>query len=205
MAQTYLELQQLVETWLIRDDLSDQIKEAIELARLRFNRSLRVPEMEADVTATIEGPIVTLPDDFLQARAVSIEGDLSLGLEQVSLGELVKRYPTDATGLPRHYAIQSGSEMLFGPAPDGSYTLTLNYYQAIPALVDDSDTNWLLTSHSDIYLLAALAELWDLLHDEARADRYEKRLIGRVSELNKQARGKAWGAAPVRLRSHTVV
>lgn len=204
--QSWTELVSRVADWLDRDDLSaTQIPEAIAFAERRFNRVLRVPDMEEVSEAVLSGTTITLPQDFLQARAVHLDTDPRTTLEQLSHADLRNTYSAQATGRPAHYALQSGNEMVFGPAPDAEYAIVLNYYAKISALGDDTADNWLLLAHPDIYLLGALCELHDLMKDEARADRYEAKLKGRLAELNAQARGKAYGAAPLRIRPGVVV
>lgn len=201
----WTDLKASLANWINRDDLgATEIPEAIALAERRFNRALRVPEMEDVVSGSTVAGTITLPGDFLSARAVYLATDPKVTLEPMTLAELRTSFPAGVSGQPRNFAIQSGSEMVFGPAPDGIYEVILNYYQKIPALGETQPTNWLLTDHPDIYLAAALAELFDILRDE-RADRCELKLKGRIEELNAQGRRKAFSAAPLRIRSPLVV
>ena len=55
----------------------------------------------------------------------------------------------------------------FAPVPDSEYTLEIVYYQALPALADNT-TNWLLDSHPDIYLYGSLMQSAPYLQADER-------------------------------------
>lgn len=205
--QTWEELKTAVADWSDRDDedIDTQAARAIAFAERRFNRTLRVPEMETSTTLTVDAATEALPSDFLELRAIYLNTDPKTVLEQMTFADLRNSYPAAATGKPQNFAIQSGSTLVFGPSPDASYSCIINYYQKILALGSSQESNWLLLAHPDIYLFGAMAELCDLYKDEARANRYEEKLAGRIAELNSQSMKKAWGAAPLRIRSPVVV
>src|SRR5687768_4709099 len=157
---TWADLKTSLANWLLRDDLSTtEIPEAIALAERRFNRNLRAPEMEDAVSTSTSGSTITLPTDFLELRAVYIDTDPKVVLEQLTFAELRNRYPSATTGIPQNYALQSGNEMVLGPSPDTAYPIVINYYKKITTLDATTATNWLLTAHPDAYLHASLTEL----------------------------------------------
>ena len=55
----------------------------------------------------------------------------------------------------------------FAPVPDSEYTREIVYYQALPALADNT-TNWLLDSHPDIYLYGSLMQSAPYLQADER-------------------------------------
>jgi hypothetical protein len=203
---TWANLKTSLANWMNRDDLSTtEIPEAIAFAERHFNRALRVPEMEAVSSATLSSETISLPADFLEARAIYISADPKITLEPMSLSDLRSTYAAAATGRPQNYAFQVGAEMVVGPAPDASYTIVMNYYASIPALGAGQATNWLLTSHSDLYRAASLAELCALTGDDERANRWEAKTASLIEEVKNQGQRKARGAGPVRIRSSVIV
>lgn len=199
---TWTELKANVADWLNRSDLTTQIPEFIGYAERRFNRVLRVPEMEDSVTASSSAATITLPANVLQVRSIYISSeDPTIALEQLPIWDLKHLYRDGDTGEPAHYAIQSGNELVFGPTPDASYTYILNYYEKIPALGASQADNWLLTAHPDIYLAATLAEAFSFLRDEERMSVWEQKASGRVAELNQLALRRWQNQGPKRLRT----
>ena len=70
----YSDLQTSVASWLGRDDLTERIKDFIELGEVRLRRTLRIREMLKDVTATTTSgdSTVGLPSDFLEVRDIHV-------------------------------------------------------------------------------------------------------------------------------------
>lgn len=205
MAETYTALLAEVATWMVRDDLDELIPNFIRFAEDKFNRTLRVPEMEADVTSTVEAGAVTLPTDFLHARSLYLDTDPKVVLQQLSMTAFRNAYSDAATGQPRHFTLQSGNELVLGPTPDAEYDVVLNYYQKIPALTDAAPTNWLLLAHPDLYLAAALAEGFAYTRDADAIAMWESRAARRLSELEALGQRKQHSATPQRVRSSVVV
>ena len=198
--ETWAELKASIAEWLSRDDLTARIPEFIALAERRFNRVLRVPEMETEATLTLGGATESLPTDFLELRAIHIDGDPKAVLEQLTLAELRGRHAAAATGKPRNFAIQGGSALLFGPAPDATYSLRIDYFAKIPALGASQASNWLLLAHPDIYLWGALLNAEAYLVNDARLAVWKLALEEALEELRGQGRRKAYAAAPQRIR-----
>ncbi len=63
------------------------------------------------------------------------------------------------------------------------------YYKAIDSLSDDSDTNWLLTSHPDLYVYGALTHSAPYLKDDERIATwgalYKSALVGLQMESDR--------------------
>jgi len=199
--ESWTELKAELADWANRTDLTTQIPSFIASAERRFNRMLRTPEMEEVVAATTSAATITLPANFLAVRALYIDADPREVLEPMTPGELRNRYAAAATGRPQNYALQSGNELVLGPAPDGDHAIVLNYWEKIPALGGAQESNWLLDAHPDLYRAAALVELHLFLKDERAAAIWEERTRMLIEELNGLGRRKAAGGAPVRIRA----
>ena len=199
--ETWAELKASLAEWLNRDDLTSKIPEFIALTERRFNRVLRVPEMETTATITLDAATESLPADFLELRAIYIDSDPKTVLEPMTFAELRNRYSAASTGKPQNFAIQSGSTLVFGPAPDASYSLIINYFAKIPALGASTADNWLLLAHPDLYLWGALLCAEAYLVNDVRLTVWKLALEEGLEELRRQGQRKAHGAAPQRIRT----
>ena len=184
---TTAELKTAVSNWLNRSDLTTRIPEFITLAEAQFNRLLRTRDMLARSTASVSVQYVSLPTDFLEMlnieltsttppkRVVYITSDRSDDYRE-------KR--NDVAGTPSHYTIE-GTAIQLQPTPDKAYTLQMNYYKDIPALSaqGDSGTNWLLTSHPDIYLYGTLVQASPYLMDQESGKIWDGLLARSLLEL----------------------
>ena len=198
---TWSGLKTSVRSWMAEistDSLSEErLEECIAFAERHFNRVLRVPEMEDAVTTSSSGSTITLPTDLLHLRSIYIDASPKSYLTQVSMAELREMFPTEATGIPTHYALQSGNELVLGPTPSGSFDYVLNYYKKIPALNSTDTTNWLLTDHPDLYLAGTMHYAHLFLMDEKRALLQSSKMGLIIDEMHRLRNVKAWSSAPL--------
>lgn len=200
MPDSYSDLKAAVASWIERDDLDDRMDDFIDLAEARFNRVLMVPEREAS-TVLSAASTVALPADFYGIRAIWLDTDPKVLLEQMSLQELKGRWSANATGCPHNFAIEGGDTLVLGPSPDSAYDIELVYWTRIEALSDAEPVNWLLTSHPDIYLFGTLVEAEMYCANDERVGMWRARLDTAMSELLNAGRRKQQSATPQRIRA----
>lgn len=153
---TYSELQTAVGNWIARDDLSAYVPDWITLFEAMINRRLRVRNMETATALTTTSGVASLPTDYLAWRRVTWTGNHYRELEYVHPSYLRARQPATTGGLPTIFTIE-GASLIVDPVDDTS-TVSIDYYQKVPALSVSNTTNWLLTAHPDLYLFGALTE-----------------------------------------------
>jgi hypothetical protein len=162
---TYAELVTAVGNWAHRDDtaFTDRVPEFVKLAEARFNRALRTTDMEETLASTaLSSGAASLPTGFLAFKELRFDGDVDYTLQPKSL-EYIRAQDDTATGNARYFAV-TGSQVVCWP-PTGPIKGT--YYEEIPDLQTNS-TNWLLTSHPDLYLFAVLVESALFTQDDSR-------------------------------------
>lgn len=154
---TYSDLKTAIAAWLVRDDLTTRIPDFVTLTEARINRELRCREMVSQATGTISTSTLGVPDDFIETVVLSLDTTSDAPLEYRPPEDSQLRNAGATSGQPRWFSVVGGS-FYFYPAPDGSYTYTLDYYATVPALSDTTTTNWLLEKAPDLYLFGALKE-----------------------------------------------
>ena len=164
---TYAQLKSSIADWLNRDDLTAVIPSFISLAEAEVSRDLRHWLQEKRVTTSLNEEFEYLPDDWLETISLRLNrGDELSIISQSEMAEY-KEGTADVSGTPKYYCISAG-QMEFYPVPDVSYDVTLTYHARIPAMVNDTDTNWLLTNQPDIMLYASLKHAAPYLDDDRR-------------------------------------
>lgn len=155
--------------YLNRRDLTDQIPGFIRLAHAKFNRELRVRDMQVRSEASSDDEYVALPSDFLEMHSLEIDagGVWSPPLKYISEQEAIERRASLDTAGTRFYTIY-GSELELVSAPTTSIDYRLKYYAKIPVLSATNTTNWLLTKSPDIYLYGSLLEAVPYLKNDER-------------------------------------
>ena len=166
---TRLELLNAVQRWLHRSNDVDLVTDQSLLLRnveARFAREVKHSSQETTTQITITGRSGALPTDCLFVRSLSLTSGDWRQLDQVT-AEVLREGPWwNNGGSPRMFNI-SGRSIYLAPAADATTgtVFDLVYYARFPALVNDADTNYLLTNHFDLYLYAALAEAAQYVQD----------------------------------------
>lgn len=199
---TYAELKTSISNWLMgRDDLTAVIPDFITLAESRINRALRVREMEATTTLTPASNVCTLPSDFIEARRVLANSDPLSVLEPISPDYAIENYSSNPSGsVPMFYTIFGSSLTAY---PLSASTITLVYYQKVPALSDANTTTWLLTKAPELYLYGSLIEAAPYLEDDARMQTWLALFQAGVQALINADTRAVYGKATARIRGVT--
>lgn len=137
--------------WTDRTDLAAKIPSYVALFEAWAKRTLRVRQMEAAFTGTIDASNeIALPTDFLAFKSLWISGYEDSPMNPQSLESVLATGRT--SGNPAFYAV-GGSAVKF----DGSGSVVGVYYQDLSAIETAGD-NWLSTLAYDAYLFGALGE-----------------------------------------------
>lgn len=197
---TYANLKTAIQEWArpgsVDVSFNNKVDDFIDLVEARLNLVLRHPRMitTATITTTANQQTASLPSDFLEA--VSIERTDGGQLQRTGLEAMQGLYASVDRGAPTSVAIAGNGLVYFAPIPDGVYTCSLKYYQAIPALSDSNTTNWLLTLAPDIYLYGALLEAQEYIQNPERIARLNAKYGESTAALaTNVARYKSFGAS----------
>jgi hypothetical protein len=180
----YASLQTTVAAWMHRNDLAAQIPTFIEMAEARFNRELRLADMEAVDTGTATAGVAALPADFLALRSLASDDKPVMYLTPQ---EFQRYVGASWISTPPVFTMRDGS-LVFQPAGDVPYSLL--YYAKIPALSNSATTNWLLSTSPDVYVHAALVQARMYVKDVEGAQMSEQAYASAVQSLYRQSRGK---------------
>src|SRR5215831_5029566 len=152
-------LKTAMETWLARDGDARYINNAddmITLCEAKLNRDLKLRVMwtNSSQTGSAGSSTIALPSDFVEAESLFLTTfGIQTKLSRFAAGE----YEIGTTnGVPNAWAIDGANIQLDVPC-DQAHTFIFRYRQKF-ALVNDADTNWLLTNNPDVYLFCSLVE-----------------------------------------------
>lgn len=189
------ELRASIADWLDDTTLSAVIPDFIAMCEARMNRLLRVSDQEVRATSNLNGEYLSLPADFGGMRSVFIEGRPDRPLEQVESSALRLRFGrVTGSPWPQGYAI-SGNQLQFGPVV-GSGAIEMVYWRRIPPLATNA-TNWLLTSHPDVYLYGSLLAAEMRGWNDNRLPMLKAAFDEGIAEILVDGERRRWGAAPL--------
>jgi len=174
---TYAELQASVIDWLNRTDQATKVLDYITLAEAEMNQMLVENKMEATATVAITSGLGDLPADCLDILSVTMpNGDVLVPETDREADKFESSGTSEAVTV-------SGSSLRITPPGDASYNVTLRYRQKVPALSDSNTSNWVLTSHPNVYLFGALAHGEQLLLNPEESDRYRSMFVTAISAI----------------------
>jgi hypothetical protein len=195
---TYTQLLSYVEGMIDRTDLTAVLPDFLTQAESKLNRTLRVREMMSATTDTMSSSTITLPSDWLAFVSLWYTASgVRYEVANVPIQE-VNNADSGDTGNPNKYYI-AGSTVTFHPTADSNYSVGYVYYQKLDLATDT--TNWLLTSHPDIYIYAILLEAALYQKDDADVQKFMEMTKGAVLQLEKSDRDIKSGSALV-MRSY---
>lgn len=208
----YGTLKTAIADWLARSDLTDYLDQFIQFAEneIYSDPDLRLRQMEKPLWDVInsEGKM-DVPADYLELKHAYLDNSPRIQLERCEPEFIYEMYgsrfhgrtPFSDTqlsdsafaygnGVPKYIA-REGDEFIFAPFPVDGYKVDGIYYAKFAALANDSDTNWLLTNHSDFLLYGALMQAEPFIKNDARIalwDRMYQRAKARIRGSDKRER-----------------
>ena len=185
---TYATLQTAAANWLDRSDLTDRIPEFISLAEARFNRILRIRDMETVSTAlsTVGGTReYSLPTGFVQMKEFHLSTDPITPLAYITPEMMSRLWAGSTKGKPKVFTIIADNVRL-GPNPDAVYTTSMLYYKTFTALSASNTTSDMLTNNPDVYLYGTLLEAEPFIMNDERVPLWLAAFEKAVSDIQNQ-------------------
>jgi hypothetical protein len=175
----YAELVQAIKDYTenLETSFVSQIPNFIEQAEERIYRSVMIPELRKNVTASMSAgnQYLARPSDFLAVFSIAVidgDGDYTYLLDK-DVNFIREAYPRSSTqGLPQFYGQFDGDDtvgsgnFILGPTPDASYGVELHYYFDPPSIVT-TGTSWLGDNAEAALLYGALLEAYTYMKGEA--------------------------------------
>ena len=196
----YLQLQQAIAGYLHRDDMAQQIKVGIELAGARIGRDLRHrANMQTTVfTASAQG-IAFSPQYLREITQISFPAGTFANQLQVVSEETWGNVQLAGGSAPKCYTYQGGIIKVAPVSAETQFQVT-GYFQP-PPLVNDTDTNPVLTYAPQLYVYAALMESFFWSQDGDLTSFAKAQYGEEIQRLNNEARSEKTGINPRMIRS----
>lgn len=208
---TYSDLITAVTEWLSRSGdttLIARIPDWITLAEAKFNRELRLIQMEKRATVSVnissaEPEFISLPSDFhtmRRLRVSSVTGKPPLQFMTGSQADVYRSQSGNVNGQPVFFTMLD-TEIELLPTPDMNYTLEMVYRRTIPALTASNTTNFLLTLAPDLYLYGTLLESAPYIQQDERIQTWALGVTTALDGLTRLSRDQAYNAGPLQMTS----
>jgi hypothetical protein len=205
----FARLKQSVDNWLSRDDIAvtgTDIDEITLIAESNITRDVTLATQEVTTTLTFTGREQDLPANYLGPRFPFINDNIRKF--EYKTPEALREDASWNDGRAGAFYTLEGSKdatgnddrvkmVIAGPASVASpLSIEVNYYARLDPLVNDTDTNWLLINHYDIYLYAMLTAAAEYLREDKLLARYESKYEKVVGKQGKHENRKRFGRMP---------
>lgn len=197
----YATLKTAVADYLARSDLTSFVPNFIETGEERIYQDVRDRNMETTFSSAIASGVVAVPAGFIEWKHVYADGTPVRQLDMRDPGWIIREYPTRSSdGKPGFIAID-GTNFIFGPYPDSTYTIKGTYYKRLDSLSDANTTNWLTDTYPSLILSAAMADACAFIMDEQGKMYWEAKYNQHVSNINRQNRRTNYRGGVLNVRS----
>jgi hypothetical protein len=205
---TYTELKTTIANWLNRSDLTSEISDDfIVLTEADLNAKLRIRQMHAQTTITIDAETETVPTGFLQVRDFYIlSNGAKFPMTFISPAQMDAVKASSTTGVPSSYTIL-GSTFRFAPRPDSTYSGVLNYYKKFDPLTSSNTSNYILADHPAVYLYGSLFHAANFLggFDPNQVQQWSQMYQTALERIELNDREDAYSGSPLQIRSDVTV
>lgn len=180
----YGELKASIADFLNRNDLTAQIPDFIRLFESRANDRVRVRQGLLRTTLVLTGQFTAAPEGLEEIESCWIPSPYKkIGVITTLQAAEERERTADATG-PLENVSVVGNEVEAFPTPSADTTLSLVYFQTVPPLAADEDSNWLLDKYPDLYLYGSLIASAPFLKDDDRLQMWTALHDTRLEEAN---------------------
>ena len=178
--------------WMNRTDLATQTPGFIRIAESRIALDVRSWQMLEliQLTQLAGASSISVPVDWLEWDRLWIGGaPLDYVTPDVMQDAIRNSDPNGGNAWRGRYSMIGGELIVAGLIPTGAPAIVVaaSYYQQIPPLVADTDTNWLLDTYPALYLYASLASACRYVKDEQRAGAYSDNYTNLLADISSVA------------------
>lgn len=179
-----------------------QLDNILYYAEARMSRIMRNREMSTRVVIpAVDGKEwYSLPIDYAGMRDIHytpVDGQ-TYSMEMLNPMQMNARNNAP-TGLKKYYSIEANQLRVINGFGDGD--MELLYYQRVPNLTEDTDCNWVLLNHPDIYRNAVLAEVEAFAKNDDRAAQFDAVLNRGFDEIAARDTKDRWSGTPLTMRA----
>lgn len=187
----YASLSQAITDFWARSDLSPMIDYFVQGADdniyndlLQMNQGRGISQIEKSATGTIASNAIAVPSDYLALKNAQVFANGgNYPLQRVTNDYIYEQYAIPlASGIPRVIARQ-GTNFIFGPYADGTYTVQYVYWAKAPILSSVNPTNWMVTASPTTLFAACNATVAQFLKDTEAYQYWDSVYKGNLSSL----------------------
>jgi hypothetical protein len=187
------------------EELVDAMPSFVKVVEGKINNALRTGDqsIRSQIYLERDNEYYGLPSDWGGARDVEIleEGKQhGRTLTYLSPEEMNKLSRSPGRPYPRHnYYTIIANQIQIAPPTDGE-VLEIVYYQRLPELTKDGDTNWLAQKNPDAYIFGLCTEISAFAKDGLSYESYKSRFAESLMDITMEDQVTRWSGPSLRVQ-----
>ena len=188
------------------EELVTSIPSFLKVVEGKINNALRVGDqsIRAQIYLERDNEYYGLPSDWGGARDVEIlhegkqHGRTLTYLAPEEMNKVSRQPNRSFTGRHNYYTIIA-NQIQIAP-PSDNEILEIVYYQRLPALENDTDTNWLTEKNPDAYIFGLCTEISAFAKDVASYETYKARFAESMIDITMEDQVQRWSGPALRVQ-----
>lgn len=192
-------------------ELSSAMSAFTKVVEGKINNALRTGDqsVRAQIWLERDQEYYTLPCDWGGARDVEIlheghqHGRTLVYLAPEEMNKVKRERDSSVRGRHNYYTIIAGQIQVAPPTENER--LEIVYYQRLPALVNDTDSNWLTDKNPDAYIFGLCTEIAAFAKDGMAYETYKNRFAESLIDITMEDQITRWSGPALRVQVEGMV
>jgi hypothetical protein len=184
---------------LNRSNFTADVPFFIQLAEQRIYREVRVRQMETALSSTIAAGVIAVPSGYREMKFAYVNSSPVQALTRKDAEWIYYNYPTRSADRTPKFFAREGSNFIFGPYPDTTYTVKGLYYKQLDLLSDSNTSNWLITDAPDLIFFCAMAEASNWIKDDPALEKWEPKFQRAKTMVQRQDLEEEFSGSPLQV------
>ena len=188
------------------EELADSMKSFTRVVEAKINNALRTGDqsVRSQIWLRTGEEYYGLPCDWGGARDVEIlhegqqHGRTLVYLAPEEMNKLSRQH-----GGHNYYTVIAGQIQVAPPADN--QVLEVVYYQRLPELADDGDTNWLTEKNPDAYIFGLCTEISAFAKDAMQFEGWKQRFNEAMIDITQEDQVTRWSGPALRTQVEGLV
>ena len=186
------------------EELASSMTAFTRVVEAKINNALRTGDqsVRAQIWLRTGEEYYGLPCDFGGFRDVEIlhegqqHGRTLVYLAPEEMNKISRQNNSAFTGNHNYYTVIAGQIQIAPPADN--QVLEVVYYQRLPELEKDDDTNWLTEKNCDAYIFGLCTEICAFAKDEISFATYQRRFMDALMDITQEDQVTRWSGPALR-------
>jgi hypothetical protein len=193
------------------EELASAIPAFTRVIEGKINNALRTGDqsVRAQIWLQRGEEYYSLPCDWGGFRDVEIlhageqHGRTLVYLSPEEMNKLSRKRDSDIDARHNYYTVIAG-QIQVAPPTDNE-VLEVVYYQRLPELKNDADTNWLTEKNPDAYIFGLCTEISAFAKDEMAFASYQQRFMDSLMDITMEDQVTRWSGPALRVQIEGMV